>query len=113
MTTMPKDFDKEIVFGVMQPNGDTPAPVTVFCGVPRACYDDMITNQARTKNFDLTALGLPFRLIMFAAESYEKAKDVLEQAAAQLNLPLDYRTRDDFSIAQPANDAEPPQPKTD
>lgn len=87
--------NNQMVFAVgNEPDG---SPIVIF-GVTEAAWNYM--REGKTHNFDLTRLGLPFKVMCFGAKDYAEARAILSQARGE-KADL---THIDFSI-KPKGDA--------
>jgi hypothetical protein len=82
-----------VVFGVApDPHGGVPL---VLLGVPSAAWDYM--KDGKTHTFDLTAIGVPLKLIMFGAKDRDEAVRLLEEGNKRAGLSS-LHDRRDFGI---------------
>ncbi len=93
---MSVDRDSKVVFGISW----TPDAPVVILGIPQKAFEAMMGGTTQT--FDLTKVGLPLQIVMFADETYDGAKKVLEGSFAKAGVPVLDETRRDFSITPKA-----------
>lgn len=86
------DKENKIAFCI----GDTEdGPVLIFGITPKA-WEYM--KDGETHQFDLTKVGVPFKVMMFGAADYQSALDVLTIGAQMENIPVHKVTDIDLSF---------------
>ncbi len=89
---MPKDLEKEIVFGIVP--GDT---LKLFIGISDACFADM-RETGLTKTIDLNKVGIPVEVIVYGDKDHAACiKPIEDHNKAAGIATLDMR-RTDFGI---------------
>lgn len=91
---MPKNIEEKIVFAL---SSSRIGPILTL-GIPTAAWEYM--KDGKTHHFDLTAIGIPVKLMLFGAESHDAAMKVLEKAAADNGVPLLDGRQQDFGIKE-------------
>jgi hypothetical protein len=95
---MPKSDDS--VFSVLA-HGNGTAPVIAIGLTPKA-WNNMLGEHTRI--FDLSKIGIPIRIMIFGAESVERATEILQNAAKDAGVELEDRRGTDFSIGEKHGD---------
>jgi hypothetical protein len=85
--------DDKIVFAVSQ----TDQGPLIAVGIPRGAFEAML-NENKTHHFDLEALGLPFKLLMFGGETHEACMAEFQEAAKQSGAAIMDRRNQDMGI---------------
>lgn len=101
MSNPSRNIEDKIVFGVSLKGQGDGVPL-ILLGVPAGAWEYM--RAGKTHHFDLTPIGIPFKLMMFGAADHTTALKTIEEANKSRGLAtLDMRNRD-FSI-KPKGDA--------
>lgn len=92
---MAQDINEKLVFAV-SPSGTGDGVPVLVVAVPKGAWEYM--KDGKTHHIDLTAIGMPVKLVMFGAEDHDDAMETLQEAAAAQGASyLDLR-RQDFGI---------------
>lgn len=91
---MPTDIEKRLVFAIGPVQGD-PHPMLII-GIPKGCWEHM--KDGKTSHLDLSSIGIPVKLMMFGADSHDACMKMIQQCAAQQNIAILDKRRDDFSM---------------
>lgn len=84
------------LFFAAAPEGTGDGIPMVIIGVPKAAWEYM--RNGKTHTIDLTKAGIPVKLMMYGGKNHDTVKKVMDEAAAQSNIVIDDRRREDFSI---------------
>lgn len=94
---MVESTEEKIVFCIANGKSEND-PMTLLLGVPNGAWQYM--KDGKTNHFTLESLGIPIRIIMYGAETHEKAMGFIHESAAKLGIPLLDERRKDFSIPE-------------
>lgn len=84
--------DEQVAFMV----GMTDAEPVVMLGIPPGAWEYM--KGGHTHTFDLSKIGLPFKILLFGAESHDAAMKTLLDYAKKTGIPVNDQRGKDFSI---------------
>jgi hypothetical protein len=90
-----RNIEEKIVFAIA-PSGQGDGVPLLLVGVPTGAWDYM--KDGKTHHFDLSSIGIPFKLMMYGASDHGAAMKVIEEAAKQQNVPLLDERRRDWAI---------------
>lgn len=88
--------EEKVLFAVSSREIDDGATFDVLLGVPLAAWEYM--KDGHTHTFDLTKLGLPFRILLYGGPDHAAVRAVIDVHNAKQGLITDDQTDRDFSV---------------
>jgi len=90
---MTLEKEQKVVFAV-SPRGE--AGADILLGVPLAAWEYM--KDGHTHTFDLTKLGLPFRILLYGGPDQATVRAVIDAHNAAHDVTVEDQTDRDFSV---------------
>lgn len=90
-----EDINKKLLFCVAPLKAG--GPPVLMIGIPRECYE--FIQNGMSQDFDLTAIGLPIKMMVFGGEDHSACLKIVEDACKASGVPILDERRRDFSFS--------------